>query len=263
MIEDKTKDGKKRSRPATPKELESMAIELLGVFETSGQGGKEKYRLTEERLKDVVGAERNAWMIRALSLWLQQRGNDPKQPKTTTFPKKPKRGDPQEGPFTGPEIKSVKVNAGTMSGFEVRGGIVQNDSMLRVDLFTKAGKFYLVPVYVYHAVTKELPNRSIVAHKDEAEWTVVDGSFEFLFSVYPNDFVAVRQRKERFSGYYAGCDRGSGNMNLWAHDRNSGVGKDGLMRGIGVKTALSVEKYNVDVLGNIYPAPKEPRRGLA
>jgi CRISPR-associated endonuclease Csn1 len=41
------------------------------------------------------------------------------------------------------------------------------------------------------------------------------------------------------------------------------VGNDGLIRKIGVKTALSVEKFNVDVLGNIYPAPKEVRRGLA
>jgi CRISPR-associated endonuclease Csn1 len=35
------------------------------------------------------------------------------------------------------------------------------------------------------------------------------------------------------------------------------------MRGIGVKTAVSIEKFHVDTLGNIYPAPPEKRRGLA
>ncbi|XXG31947.1 MAG: hypothetical protein WJ306_05085 [Ferrovum myxofaciens] len=29
---------------------------------------------------------------------------------------------------------------------------------------------------------------------------------------------------------------------------------------IGLKTALSIEKFNVDVLGNRYPAPPEERR---
>jgi CRISPR-associated endonuclease Csn1 len=64
-------------------------------------------------------------------------------------------------------------------------------------------------------------------------------------------------------GYYSGCDRATGAVNLWAHDRALNVGKDGLIRGIGVKTALAVEKFNVDLLGHFYPAPQEQRRGLA
>jgi CRISPR-associated endonuclease Csn1 len=81
--------------------------------------------------------------------------------------------------------------------------------------------------------------------------------------MYPNDLIRVTQKQGVFFGYYAGCDRGSGNINLWAHDRNQQVGKDGLIRGIGVKTAITVEKFHVDVLGNIHPAKPEPRRGLA
>ncbi len=262
MVEDKTKDGQKLFRHAKPEELENMAIELLGVFETTGQGAKKKYRLNEARLKDIVGAERNAWMIHALGLWLVQRGDDPKNRGITVLPRKPKKGDPQDGPFTGPEIKSVKANAGTMSGFEVRGGIVQNDSMLRIDIFSKGGKFHLVPVYVHHRVNG-LPNRAIAAHKDENEWPEVDESYEFVFTVHPNDLLRIQQKKESFLGYYAGCDRGSGNVNLWAHDRSNRVGKDGLIRGIGVKTAVRVEKLHVDTIGRVYPAPPEKRRGLA
>jgi CRISPR-associated endonuclease Csn1 len=51
-----------------------------------------------------------------------------------------------------------------LSGIPVQGGVAKNDTMLRVDVFTKAGRFYLVPVYVHHKVTG-LPNRAIVADK--------------------------------------------------------------------------------------------------
>lgn len=261
MIDEKSKDGKTLSRRATPKELEGMALEQLGVFDTTGQGAKKKYRLTEDRLKDIVAAERNTWMIHALSLWLGQRGDDPKNFGTSAFPRKPKKGDPRDGPFTGPEIKSVKANAGTMSGFEVRGGIAQNDSMLRIDVFAKGGKLHLVPVYVHHRV-KGLPNRAIVAYKDEGEWTDVADT-EFMFSLYPKDLVRIALKKETFLGYFAGCDRSTGAVSLWAHDRAQRVGKDGLIRGIGIKTAVSVQKLSVDVLGHIFLAPPEVRRGLA
>ena len=103
----------------------------------------------------------------------------------------------------------------------------------------------------------------IVAHKDEDEWPLLDDSFSFCFSMCPNDLIRVTQKQGQFVGYYAGCDRASGSVDFWAHDRNQQVGKDGLIRGIGVKTALNVEKFNVDVLGNIYPATPEKRGDLA
>lgn len=165
----------------------------------------------------------------------------------------------------GPIVRTVTMVIDKLSGIPVRHGIAKNDSMLRVDVFTKADKFYLVPVYVHHSLAKtikELPNRAIVAFKDEAEWTLVDDAFDFYFSLYPNDFVKVTLKTEVQSGYYSGCDRATGSINLWAQDRNRLIGKDGLIRGIGVKTALNVEKFNVDILGNIYPVQKEAR-GLA
>ena len=143
----------------------------------------------------------------------------------------------------------------------VRGGIAKNDTMLRVDVFTKAGKFHLVPVYVHHRVTG-LPNRAIVAFKDEEEWTLINESFDWCFSLYPNDLVQVKLKGECYQGYYAGSDRATGAIGLWAHDRSANVGKDGLMR-IGVTTACSIEKLHVDVLGHIYPALPAKRRGLA
>jgi len=82
-----------------------------------------------------------------------------------------------------------------LSGIPVRQGVAKNDTMLRVDVFSKQGRFHLVPVYVHHRV-KGLPDRAIVAFKDEDEWTQIDDSFEFLFSLYPNDLVRVTQKSK-------------------------------------------------------------------
>ena len=77
------------------------------------------------------------------------------------------------------------------------GGLAKNDSMLRVDVFTKTGKFHLVPVYVHHRVTG-LPNRAIVAFKDEEEWTLIDDKLCVLVFGIPNDFVKVTLKKDLF-----------------------------------------------------------------
>lgn len=175
------------------------------------------------------------------------------------LPRKPdKNGNP-----TGPVVRTVTMVIDKLSGIPVRGGIAKNDTMLRVDVFKskKDNKFHLVPVYVHHRV-KGLPNRAVVAFKDEEEWTVMDDGHKFLYSLYPNDFVKITLKKEPQLGYFAGCDRATGAIALWAHDRNASIGKDGLMR-VGIKTALNVDKFNVDVLGNLYPAPLETRRDLA
>ncbi len=237
------------------------------------QGGViEKVPLTSLKLQDFdklldaenndhfVEPHRNERLYAAIRERLEAHGGkaDKAFGPNNPFYKPDKNGQP-----TGPMVRSIKLVRGKQSGIPIRGGQAKNDTMLRVDVFTKAGKFHLVPVYVHHRVTG-LPNRAIVQAKDENEWTQIDESFAFLFSVYPNDFIRVQQKgKPILDGYYGGCDRSTGTINLWAHDRAASAGKDGLIRGIGVKTALSLEKFNVDVLGRIYPAPPEVRRGLA
>ena len=228
------------------------------------QGGVvQKVPLTSLSLKDLdnlADPHRNAKLYTALRARLEAHGGKadkafgPDQP----FYKPDKDGNP-----TGPIVRTVKLVIDKLSGIPIRGGVAKNDTMLRVDVFTKAGKFHLVPVYVHHRVTG-LPDRAIVAFKDEEEWTLVDHSFEFVFSLSPNDLVHVQQKgKTALSGYFGSCHRGTGNINLWLHDRNTVDSKVGAIEGIGVKTALSFEKLNVDVLGHIYPARTEQRHGLA
>lgn len=216
--------------------------------------------LDPENTDHFVEPHRNERLYAAIRERLEAHGGkaDKAFGPNNPFYKPDKNGEP-----TGPIVRSIKLVRGKQSGIPIRGGQAKNDTMLRVDVFTKAGKFHLVPVYVHHRVTG-LPNRAIVQGKDESEWTLIDESFAFLFSLHPNDFIRVQQKsKPILEGYFSSAHRGTGNINLWLHDRNTTGRKDGVIEGIGVKTALSLEKFNVDVLGRIYPAPSEVRRGLA
>lgn len=223
----------------------------------------QKVPLTSLTLKDVdklIDPHRNEKLYAAIRERLQaHNGNGDK----AFGPDKPLHKPDKHGQPTGPLVRTVTLVIDKLSGIPIRGGVAKNDSMVRVDVFAKAGKFHLVPVYVHHRSTG-LPDRAIVAFKDEAEWTVIDDSFAFLFSLHPNDLVRVTQKgKDQITGYYSTSNRSTGAIDLWSHDRNHAVGKAGLIQSIGVKTALSVEKFNVDVLGRIYPATPEQRRGLA
>lgn len=226
------------------------------------QGGvTQKVPLSSLTLKDLdklADPHRNQKLYAAIRARLQAHGGkgDKAFPADNPLRKPDKQGDP-----TGPIVRSVTMVIDKMSGIPIRGGVAKNDSMLRVDVFSKAGKFHLVPVYVHHRV-KGLPNRAIVAFKDEGDWTEVDDR-EFLFSLYPRDLTRITLKKEVHLGYYAGCDRSTGALSIWTHDRSNSIGKDGLIRGIGVKTAVKVEKLHVDTLGRIYPAHPETRLGLA
>lgn len=165
----------------------------------------------------------------------------------------------KNGRETGPEVKQVST-IGVQSGIPIRDGIAANGEMCRIDIFTKNGKYYIVPLYTRHLSierVEDLPNRAIVAHKDEMEWLVMDESYHFHLSLYPNDLIEINFKngdKDRF-GYYVGTDRASAGITIRSHDRNIKLGKDGDFRGIGIQSALSITKFNVDILGNHGPAP--------
>ena len=218
-------------------------------------------------LDNLVDAHRNEKLYAAIRQRLEAyvaNGGKFTNGESKAFPAdQPLRKPDRQENLTGPIVRSVKLQINKLSGVTVRGGIARNASMLRIDVFAKTGKFHLVPVYVHHKVAG-LPNKAIVKDKDEDEWTWIDGSYVFVFSLYPNDLVEVQQKgKHPILGYFASCHRGTGNINIWVQDRKKSVGKDGQIEGIGVKTALSLKKFQVDVLGNVYPAPPEVRSGLA
>jgi CRISPR-associated endonuclease Csn1 len=243
-------------------------------------------KLTEKQLDDIVGSHdgRNADMIESLQNWLRQRETREKRAKEIEagagrgkekreltpeekgdiarlreLPRKPTRdGSP------GPIIRTVKVNIGKMSGIQIRNGLASQDSLIRVDVFTKGNKFYLAPLYSADTVKAKLPDRTADGE------TIIDETFDFLFSLHSNDLARVTLKgKGSILGYFKGYGGPPNpyNITLLVHDRNKNgherANDKGEIPSIGIKTAMSVEKFNVDVLGNIYPAPPETRRDMA
>lgn len=159
-----------------------------------------------------------------------------------------------------PIVRSVKICESQPSGMRVRGGIAENDTMIRCDVFTKDSKYYLVPVYASHIAKGDLPNKAIVAHKPEDEWIEMDSAYEFLFSLYPYDLVRVVERSgEKFKGYYRGTDRSSGRICLTPPNSND----LNQLRRFGARTLRLMEKYHVGVLGDISLVKREKRLGVA
>ena len=224
-----------------------------------------KTPLASLKLKDIdniVGAEdpRNAEWIAALRARLQQFNGDGTKAFAANQPPLLKPSAPGK---QAPAIRSVKLLATQKSGLPIRHGIANNGAMLRVDVFGKGGKFYAVPVYVADAARGALPNRAVVAYKPEEEWPEMDESFGFLFSLHPNDWVCLRYKNAPSrEGYYSGLNRATGAIDIWVHDRNSAVVKNGLFEGNGMKTALAVEKFHVDLLGRLHRVQSETRQPL-
>ena len=164
-------------------------------------------------------------------------------------------------------VKAVRVENVQKSGVLVRKdesgkmqGVADNATMVRVDVFGKNGKNYLVPIYAWQVEKGELPNRAVVAYADEEDWDVMDDSFEFKFSLYPNDLVEVVTKKDKFFGYYSGFNRATGAINIKEHDLSKSKVKNGVYEGIGVKTAQSFQKYQVDTLGKTIRLCKTEKR---
>ena len=203
--------------------------------------------LTQLKLKDLekmVNREREPKLYEALKAHLEAHKDDPAKAFAEPFYKYDKAGNRTQ------QVKAVRIEQVQKTGVWVRNhnGIADNATMVRVDVFEKGGKYYLVPIYSWQVAKGILPDRAVVAYADEENWTVIDESFRFKFVLYSNDLIKVRLKKDSFLGYFSGLDRATGAISLREHDMEKSKGKDGIYR-IGVKTALSFQKYQIDELG--------------
>lgn len=216
-----------------------------------------KIPLTKLKLKDLelmVNREREKDLYDALKTRLEAFNDDPAKAFAEPFMKK-----------GGAIVKSVRVEQVQKSGVLVRqgNGVADNASMVRVDVFTKDGKYFLVPIYTWQVAKGILPNKAVIQGKDEEDWEDIDDA-TFQFSLHPNDLISVKTKKDEFLGYFNGLNRHTGGINIRTHDLEKSKGKQGIFEGIGVKIALSFEKYQIDELGkNIRlckPSKRQPVR---
>lgn len=219
-----------------------------------------KIPLTKLKLKDLelmVNREREKDLYKSLKARLEAFNDDPAKAFTESFVKN-----------GWAIVKSIRVEKVQKSGVLVHAGngVADNasGSIVLVDVFIKDRKYFLVPIYTWQVAKGILPNRAVIADTDENEWEMMDENSTFQFSLHPNDLIRVKTKKDEFWGYFNGLNRHTGGINIRTHDLEKSKGKQGIFEGIGVKIALSFEKYQVDELGkNIRlckPSKRQPVR---
>lgn len=210
-------------------------------------------------------------LYEALKTRLRQFGGDGAKAFAEPFYKPKSDGTP------GPLVNKVKLCEPTTLNVPVQQdtAIADNDSMVRIDVFHVEGDgYYFVPIYVADTLKPVLPNRACVAFKPYAEWKEMKEE-DFIFSLYPNDLIRVTHKrglkltkvfkestlpstvevKCEFM-YYKGAGIAGAVISCINHDNTYEV------KSLGIKTLEKLEKYTVDVLGEVHPVKKEKRQGF-
>ena len=213
--------------------------------------------LTPAILENMVDKDRNIKLYTVLKERLDQ--FDGKPDKAFAEPIFMPTNDPEK---QAPQIHGIRYVTNEKSGIIINEGLASNGDMVRVDVFQKSGKFFLVPIYVHHFAGERLPNKAIIAAKPEENWEEMREE-DFIFSLHKNDLVYIKESEtEKYYGYYIRTDRANGGISIKAHDNDSSFGENGVKRK-GIKTLLEFEKYSVDYFGNKTRILKETRLGLA
>lgn len=192
-------------------------------------------------LSNIVGAgdPRNASLIDLLQKRLIEFKDDAKRAFAEPIFKPSCDGN-------GPQVKTVKLISTQKGGMKVRGGVAELGDMLHVDVFRDGKRILIEPAYMAHNSARIAPSS-------------IPDSAEFLFSLTKNDLVAVALGDVTYQGYFVMYES-DGRLTLRAHDQPK-PDKDYFRKS--VASAKRIQKFHVDTLGNIYPAPPEKRRGLA
>jgi len=180
---------------------------------------------------------------------------------------KPKDKPPRSS--KGDVIRKVRVATKDNVAVKINGGTVDRGDMARVDVFRKKNKkgkweFYSIPIYPHQIAAMEMPPcRAVVAYKPDEEWTPIDSSFEFLWSLNAMSYVEITKSNGEFiEGYFRGLHRGTGAANISKHWT---LEKAGASDGIGIKTLADFRKLTIDRLGRKFEVSREVRtwRGKA
>lgn len=104
---------------------------------------------------------------------------------------------PKKDGKPGNQIKKVKLyyKKSLQPLKEENKSYAANASQIRVDFFTKDGRFYMVPIYISDYYANRLPNKALKANTPQENWVEMDDSFTFNFSLYSNDLIYVENEK--------------------------------------------------------------------
>lgn len=157
---------------------------------------------------------------------------------------------PAKNGTEGPIVRSVKIKTSIpfKEGIELNEGLAAREGMVRIDIYEKENKYFVVPVYRYQLAKRIVPRKAVLRNYPEEQWPTMDESYKFKFSIYKNDLIEIKyEKKNGYFGYYDGFDRSTASLVIEKHDSSERY------RGIGIKSGvLEFNKYEVDVLGNYY-----------
>ncbi len=216
--------------------------------------------------------ESDRLLYEALKARLRQFGGDGKKAFAEPFHKPKHDGTP------GPVVTKVKLCEPATLSVPVHGGLgaANNDSMVRIDVFHVEGDgYYFVPIYIADTLKLELPNKACVKIKKISEWKHMKPQ-DFMFSLYPNDLFRIVSKKGITLNlvskestlptsvnvsdtllYFVSAGIASACLTCRNHDNTYQI------ESLGIKTLEKLEKYTVDVLGNVHRVEKEPRMSFS
>ncbi|EHA3649783.1 type II CRISPR RNA-guided endonuclease Cas9, partial [Campylobacter coli] len=159
---------------------------------------------------------------------------------------------------------------------------VENDTMVRIDIFKKQNKFYAIPIYTMDFALGVLPNKIVIAGKDKKgnpkQWQEIDESYEFCFSLHKDDLVLIQKKdmQEPEFAYYNGFDISNSSICVEKHDNkfenltdNQKLlfvnAKEGSVKAekLGIQGLKIFEKYIITPLGEKIKADFKPREDIA
>ena len=171
-------------------------------------------------------------------------------------------------------VKTYETYTGDGMLLKNNKGIVKNDKnggMIRVDLYSKDGKYFGVPVYVADLYRGELPKKAATAGKSQNEWRVIDDTYTFEMSIYQNDLLRIESKK--------GIELKKDRNNEFSAKKNSILLNDGYVYftsfcistaaikiedttgcyvapSVGIQNLKKITKCEIDVLGNVQEIKK-------
>jgi CRISPR-associated endonuclease Csn1 len=226
----------------------------------AGQTSK-KVPLTEINLKKLeqasgYGDPREETLHEAIKKRLDDFGDDPKK----AFAEDRPLYRPTKSGKQGPKVRGLRIIERHPSGLVLpkKGGMADNGSMVRVDIYRVEGKFVGAPIYVHSLTSQKTTARYCKKGIAFPNWPEVPEDTPKVMSLYKNSFVRIQKKNgDRIQGYYVGFDIRNGAIDLRYHDNDQTKGPNGLIRGLGIATLKSLEVWGVDLLGNLYPPRNE------
>lgn len=210
--------------------------------------------LSKVKRKDVENSvlkESDQWLYDKLLERLDNHDDNPEKAFAEPIYKNDKKYDKngkQLSPVSTIKVYSTKPDD---SGKYInnRCGFVDNDSMVRVDIYMKdidnREYPFFVPVYT-HSINR--PARKI--RPALRGFSEIDETFKFVCSLYPNDYVKIRfdDTKKNVEGYY--IQYGSSNAAIDLLPMQAAKKEQRIV--CSARLATRIERYDINVLGDNY-----------